>query len=75
VVEHLLHEVVAPGGHLIVGVYSEEQASERCGPSIEEQVAAWGFRIAGRSARQHLSDRHLSYRAFWIDSGPRPRSG
>jgi SAM-dependent methyltransferase len=65
-VERLLGEAVAPGGRLIVGVYSEERDATRAGPSEEERVAAWGFRIAGRTERPHLRDPRIVYRAFWI---------
>jgi hypothetical protein len=35
---------------------------------VDERVTAWGFTIAGRTARPHLRDPRLSYRAFWIDA-------
>lgn len=66
-VARLLRDVVAPGGRLIVGVYSEERDETRAGPSEEERVAAWGFAVAGRTERPHLSDPRIRYRAFWID--------
>lgn len=68
-VARLLREVVAPGGRLIIGVYSEERDDRRTGPSEEERVAGWGFRSAGRSERPHLRDPRICYRAFWIDCG------
>ena len=67
-VERLLQDVVAPGGRLIIGVYSEERDDTRAEPSKEARVAAWGFRIMGRTERLHRSDPRLLYRAFWIDS-------
>jgi SAM-dependent methyltransferase len=67
-IERLLREIVAPGGRLIVGVYSEEVDATRAGPSEEARVAAWGFRIACRTERPHLRDPRLVYRAFWIDA-------
>ena len=67
-VEHLLNEVVAPGGRLIVGVYSEERDETRRGPSEEQRVAAWGFKVAGRTERPRRTDRRLVYRAFWIEA-------
>lgn len=66
-VGRLIQEVVAPGGRLIVGVYSEERVDLLTGPSGEGRVAAWGFRIAGRAERPHLRDNRLAYRVFWID--------
>jgi SAM-dependent methyltransferase len=66
-VAHLLHDVVAPGGRLIIGVYSEENDTTRAAPSEEEGVAGWGFPIAGRTERPHLVDARLVYRVFWID--------
>lgn len=67
-VMRLLRDVIAPGGRLIIGVYSEEQDATRAGPSEEARVAAWGFRVAGRAERPHRTDPRLVYRAFWIDN-------
>jgi SAM-dependent methyltransferase len=61
-IEHLLHAVVAERGRLIIGVYSEE-TDER---TLERELAAWGFTIAGRSERAH-ADPRLAYRIVWID--------
>ena len=66
-VTRLLTDVVAPGGRLIIGVYSEEQDATRASPSEAERLARWGFQIAGQSERHHLSDARLVYRACWID--------
>jgi hypothetical protein len=67
-VERLLRDVAAPGGRLIIGVYSEERDATRPGPSEEERVAEWGLPIAGRSERRHRRDERLVYRVFWIDA-------
>lgn len=66
-VERLLRDLVVPGGRLILGVFSEERGATRAGPSEEERVAAWGFKVAGRTERPHPRDARLVYRAFWID--------
>ena len=68
--ERLLRDVVAPGGRLIVGVYSEERDSTRPSPSEAERVASWGLAagIAGRTERPHRRDPRLVYRAFWLDA-------
>jgi SAM-dependent methyltransferase len=66
-VAHLLREVVAPGGRLIIGIYGEERDETRTEPSEEARVAAWGLRIAGRAERPHARDPRLRYRLFWID--------
>ncbi len=66
-VVRLLRDVVAADGRLIIGTYSEERDETRAEPSEEERVAQWGFVIAGRSERPHLSDARLVYRVFWID--------
>jgi SAM-dependent methyltransferase len=65
-VEQLLGEVVAPGGRLIIGVYSEEHAYLRTEPAEVDRVARWGFAIAGRAARPHPQDPRLAYHVFWI---------
>jgi SAM-dependent methyltransferase len=61
--EHLLANVVAPEGRLVVGVFNEEKVERR----TEEQVASWGFPIAGRVDAEHRDPR-VAYRAFWIDA-------
>ena len=62
-VEHLLANVVRPGGRLIVGVFNEE----RDGRPTEELVASWGYQIAGRLDTPHRDPR-IVYRVFWIDA-------
>jgi SAM-dependent methyltransferase len=63
-VEHLLSRVVLPGGRLVVGKFNEL----RSGASLEETVASWGFRVAGRAERAHRREPRIVYRAFWIDA-------
>jgi SAM-dependent methyltransferase len=67
-VARLLGEVVAPGGRLIIGVFSEERDDTREGPSEEERVGRWGFKVTGRTSRPHLVDPRIVYRVFWIDT-------
>lgn len=67
-VRRLLQEVVAPGGRLIIGTHNEEKDQTRPGPSLEEEVAAWGFCIAGSLRRPHYHDARLEYRVCWIDA-------
>jgi hypothetical protein len=47
-----------------VGKFNEEGGQR----AIEEQVASWGFRIAGSVERAHRSEPRLAYRLFWIDA-------
>lgn len=61
-VSRLLDEVVAEGGRLIVGVFSEQRDDH----ATERELAAWGFAIGGRSERPHRDPR-LAYRIVWID--------
>jgi SAM-dependent methyltransferase len=61
--EHLLDNVVAPGGRLIVGVFNEEKDARR----TEERVSSWGHEIAGRVDAEHRDPR-VVYRVFWLDS-------
>jgi SAM-dependent methyltransferase len=63
-VRHLLADVVAPGGRLVIGKFNEE-TTER---ALENEVASWGFAIAGRAERPYRCEPRLSYRAFWIDA-------
>jgi 2-polyprenyl-3-methyl-5-hydroxy-6-metoxy-1,4-benzoquinol methylase len=67
-VAHLLEDVVAPGGRLIVGKFNEEVGKHR----LETEVASWGFTVAGRAERVHRAEPRLAYRVFWIDRGERP---
>ncbi len=62
--ERLLAEAVAPGGRLIIGTHNEEKETR----SVEELVASWGLRIAGRVDRPHYRDDRLVYRVVWIDA-------
>ena len=63
-VRRLLDEFVAEGGRLIIGTYPGETG----GPDpLEQQLAAWGFTVAGHTSRPHRDDR-LVYRALWIDA-------
>jgi hypothetical protein len=62
-VAHLLENVVAPGGRLIVGKFNEEIAERQ----LEAHVAGWGFQVAGRAERAHRLEPRLAYRVFWID--------
>ena len=62
-VAHLLENVVAAGGRLIVGKFNEEIAEAR----LEAQVGGWGFQVAGRGERAHRLEPRLAYRVFWID--------
>jgi SAM-dependent methyltransferase len=61
-VAHLLAEVVAEGGRLIIGVFNEER-EER---ATERALGAWGFAVAGAHERLH-TDPRLAYRIVWID--------
>lgn len=65
---HLLRNVVAPGGRLIIGVYNEERDETRPIPAEVDRIAALGYRIAGQTDRPHNRDPRLRYRAFWIDA-------
>jgi GrpB-like predicted nucleotidyltransferase (UPF0157 family)/SAM-dependent methyltransferase len=65
-IDHLLDNVVKPGGRLIIGTYNEARAS-LVEPLLEQRVASWGYRIAGRVERPH-SDCRIAYRVFWIDN-------
>ena len=68
---HLLHNVAAPDGRLIIGVYNEEVERRY----REEEVASWGFRIAGHHEVPHPDDNRLVRRVFWIDAPQRSTAG
>jgi hypothetical protein len=48
---------------LIVGSFNEEIEAR----ALEHAVESWGFRIAGRSERQHRDPR-IMRRVFWLDA-------
>jgi hypothetical protein len=48
---------------LIIGSFNEEIESR----ALEHDVESWGFRVAGRSERQHRDPR-IMRRVFWLDS-------
>jgi SAM-dependent methyltransferase len=62
--EWLFGEVVAPDGRLVIGKFNEEVERK----ALEEQVGAWGYRIAGSAERPHRREPRLAYRVFWIDA-------
>jgi hypothetical protein len=64
-VQHLLEAVVAPKGRLIIGAKSEVAGSS---PTLESEVAGWGFAIGGRLEAPHDEDPRVVRRAFWIDA-------
>jgi SAM-dependent methyltransferase len=66
-VDHLLREVVAPDGRLVIGVVNEQREA----PSTQDSVEGWGFPVSGRTERPHFDDSRLVYRALWIDAGRR----
>lgn len=61
-VDHLLDDVVADGGRLIIGVFNEEREVRE----TERTLRAWGFAVAGAHERLHMDPR-LAYRIVWID--------
>jgi SAM-dependent methyltransferase len=48
---------------LVIGIFNEERERR----AREEEVAGWGFTVAGRSEREHPHPQ-LAYRAFWLDA-------
>lgn len=64
-VAHLMAEVVAPDGRLVIGVHTRNPRAD----TIATAVRTWGYDVAGATARPHRNPR-LAYKALWID-GPR----
>lgn len=65
---HLLDEVVAPGGRLIIGNHNEEIPELLTEPSLVDTITSWGLRIAGRTTRPHYEDDRMLYQSVWIDA-------
>ncbi|MGI8722769.1 MAG: hypothetical protein ACR2JG_11130 [Geodermatophilaceae bacterium] len=61
-VEHVLHEVLVPGGRLVVGTFNEERDLD----TLESLVRSWGHAISGRTTRSHRNP-ELAYKAFWLE--------
>ena len=63
-VAHLLQDVVAPGGRLIIGAYSEPGGS----PShLQAELAKWGFTVVGATEVPHARDHRVIRRACWLE--------
>jgi len=52
---------------LLVESVSRWAAAKRL--ALEEKVASWGFRVAGRAERAHRLEPWLASRVFWIEGG------
>lgn len=61
---HLLYQVVAPGGRLILG-----PCTERIGaPGIREETSAWGFPPDGSCRKPHQDQAVLARNLYWYDA-------
>ena len=63
-VQRLLDEFLTEDGRLIIGGYSVESTRP---DSLEQELLAWGFTVAGSTTRPHSDDR-LVNRVLWIDA-------
>jgi ubiquinone/menaquinone biosynthesis C-methylase UbiE len=63
--DHLFEHVVAPGGRLILGPFSEERDSSE----MEIQLGAWGYTPSGHCTKTHAGHKDLVKRIFWFDKG------
>ncbi len=61
--EHLLSDVVAPGGRFILGPLTEEQGSRE----MEAMVRSWGYTPTGYCEKSHIEHRKLCKRMLWFD--------
>jgi hypothetical protein len=62
-IQHVLENVLAPTGRLIVFVGAEERHERR----VERTVADAGVPIGGRVEVEHQGDEWLVRRLFWVD--------
>lgn len=62
-VEHVMDNLVEPGGRMIVGTYNEE--SESAG--VAAALSGWGWTVAGQATRPH-SHPELSYKVLWVEN-------
>jgi len=60
--------VVATGGRLVIGVYGEDREQV---PTLQGVIESWGYRIAGRSEREHRKRANEVQRVFWVDQPAR----
>ncbi|MFI0712065.1 class I SAM-dependent methyltransferase [Streptomyces inhibens] len=61
-VRHLLTTVVAPGGRLVIGPYTEETGT----PETERALVRWGYAVSGRAEVAHRDPRVVR-RIVWLD--------
>ena len=66
-IAHFRAHVVAPRGRLLIGSYNEERDDTRSTPSLEEDIQAWGFDVAGRIERPHRHDDRVVRRLVYLD--------
>jgi SAM-dependent methyltransferase len=60
---HLLKEVVAPGGRLILGPWVERIGE----PGIREETRSWGFPPSGGCRKPHQDQAALVRNLYWYD--------
>jgi SAM-dependent methyltransferase len=64
-VAHLLRDVVADDGRLVIGVYNEDRDAV---PTLESIVQGWGYSVAGHVERPHRTRLNELQRVLWIDA-------
>ncbi|MGH2618097.1 MAG: class I SAM-dependent methyltransferase [Thermomicrobiales bacterium] len=65
-VARLLHQMVTPGGHLIVCAYRPRGAQDA--EPIGERLQGWGFTVSGEATATDLLDGGVATRVAWIDA-------
>lgn len=63
-VRHLLEDVAAPSGRVIIGVFTEETEERK----LQRAVESWGFTVIGATERPHPESTRVVRRAFWLDA-------
>lgn len=66
-VAHLCARVVAPGGRLLIGPYTEERDETRAEPSLESMLERWGLVVSARLERPHPRDDRVIRRLLCVD--------
>lgn len=73
-VEHLLRDVIAPGGRLIVCAYGSSREGKPRAELVGDQLRGWGFEVADEAEAAELNGAVVT-RVAWIDVDRTQRAG
>lgn len=65
-VDHLLRQIVAPGGRLIIGAYRPRGARDAA--PIASLLQSWGFAVHGEATATDIVDGGVATRVVWLEA-------